>query len=152
MFQAIDNYILRNVSLTQAELDFFHSKFELKTYPKKTILLRQGQICNFEGFILSGCTRKYYIDENGFEVILQFGIENWWVSDIASFAEQKPARVFIETLEETTLLQINHENKNELFKQLPQLDRMFLLLLQKSYAVLEDRFFATIAKSAEARY
>ncbi|MFM2358013.1 MAG: hypothetical protein RLY16_5, partial [Bacteroidota bacterium] len=39
-----------------------------------------------------------------------------------------------------------------LFKQLPQLDRMFLLLLQKSYAVLEDRFFATIAKSAEARY
>jgi hypothetical protein len=39
--------------------------------------------CNFEAFVIKGCVRKYYIDANGFEVILQFAIENAWVSDIS---------------------------------------------------------------------
>jgi hypothetical protein len=40
-------------------------------------------MCNFEAFVIKGCVRKYYIDANGFEVILQFAIENAWVSDIS---------------------------------------------------------------------
>jgi hypothetical protein len=43
--------------------------------------------------------RKYY-DANGFEVILQFAIENAWVSDISFSIYEKPSRVYIETLED----------------------------------------------------
>jgi hypothetical protein len=49
---------------------------------KKTILVHEGEM-NFEAFVIKGCVRKYYIDANGFEVILQFAIENAWVSDIS---------------------------------------------------------------------
>jgi hypothetical protein len=42
---------------------------------------------------------KYYIDANGFEVILQFAIENAWVV-IFHIYEEKTSRVYIETLED----------------------------------------------------
>ena len=32
---------------------------------KKTILLQEGEICNFEAFIVKGCIKTYYIDKNG---------------------------------------------------------------------------------------
>jgi hypothetical protein len=39
-------------------------------------------MCNFEAF-MRGCARKYYIDANGVEVILQLAIENAWLGDIS---------------------------------------------------------------------
>lgn len=102
--------------------------------------------------MLKGCIKRYYIDQNGDETILQFAVEDWWISDIASFCEQIASRFYIETLEEAELLQINYQNKELLFKEVPQLERVFRLLVQRAYAVLENRFFTGITDSAEERY
>ena len=64
-----------------------------QSFPKKTVLLREGEICQFEGYIHKGCVRMYCLDDNGSEVTLLFAIEDWWISDIASFHEQKPSKV-----------------------------------------------------------
>jgi CRP-like cAMP-binding protein len=89
---------------------------EYKIVPKKTILLHEGEMCNFEAFVIKGCVRKYYIDANGFEVILQFAIENAWISDISfSIYEDKPSRVYIETLEDCEFFMFSPETKEALF-------------------------------------
>lgn len=152
MFQEIDKHISRCSSIRNHELAVFHSKLKQKTYKKKTLLLRQGEICRFEAYIVKGCVRKYYIDQSGNEVVLQFAVEDWWVSDIGSFAEQKPSNLFIETLEDTELLVIDHENKERLFQELPHLERVFRIMLQRAYTVLESRFYAAVSHSAESRY
>jgi hypothetical protein len=33
-----------------------------------------------------------------------FAVEDWWVSDLASFTHQKPADLFIQTVEEISSL------------------------------------------------
>ncbi len=152
MFSGLDQNLTHHIQLSPQELETVHSFFKHKTLKKKTFLLRQGQVCNFEAYLLKGCVKKYYIDQNGFEVILQFAVEDWWVSDIASFCEQAPSNLFIETLEETELLTIDHQGKEQLFKQLPQLERVFRLMVQRAYAVLENRFFTSISATAEERY
>lgn len=152
MFQEIDKHISRCSSIRNHELAVFHSRLKQKTYKKKTLLLRQGEICRFEAYIVKGCVRKYYIDQSGNEVVLQFAVEDWWVSDIGSFAEQKPSNLFIETLEDTELLVIDHENKERLFQELPHLERVFRIMLQRAYTVLESRFYAAVSHSAESRY
>lgn len=152
MFQEIDKHISRCSSIRNHELAVFHSRLKQKTYKKKTLLLRQGEICRFEAYIVKGCVRKYYIDQSGNEVVLQFAVEDWWVSDIGSFAEQKPSNLFIETLEDTELLVIDHENKEMLFQELPHLERVFRIMLQRAYTVLESRFYAAVSHSAESRY
>src|SRR4051812_27784539 len=100
MFETIDEYVSRCIRLEEAELALFHSYLRHRQIPKKTLLLREGEVCMFEAFILKGCIRSYFLDENGYETILQFAVEGWWVSDIASFSEGKPSRMNIETLED----------------------------------------------------
>lgn len=152
MYEAFDNNLSSCVSLSKEELDCMHGFFQHKIYRKKTMLLSDGQVCNFESYLVKGCVKKYYIDPNGDEVILQFAVEDWWVSDMVSFTEQVPSRLYIETLEETELLQITYQDKELLFKQIPKLERVFRLLVQRAYTVLENRFFTGITASAEERY
>ncbi|MEO5996104.1 MAG: Crp/Fnr family transcriptional regulator [Chitinophagaceae bacterium] len=152
MFDRINSYVYNCTILTQEEISFFNSLLECKTIPKKTILLHEGEVCNFEAFINKGCIRSYYLDENGFEVTLQFAIEDWWVSDIASFHEHRPSDMFIETLEDCELLMLSPQTKENLLEKVPKLERVFRLLVQRNLSVLQSRLFKTIATSAQEKY
>ena len=149
----INTNIGRYVSFDSKELDIFNSLLEYKTVPKKTILLHEGEMCNFEAFVIKGCVRKYYIDANGFEVILQFAIENAWISDISfSIYKKNPSRVYIETLEDCEFFLFNPQTKEELFSKASKFERAFRVLMQRSLAATQDCLFNTISKTATEKY
>ena len=152
MFESIDQFVAKYIALSGEELEFFHSLLRMKKMRKKQFLLQEGQVCDFEGFILKGCTRTYYLDKEGVETILLFAVEDWWVSDITSFAERKPSNLFIETVEDTELLTIDYAGKTRLFERVPAFERMFRLLVQRSLGVLQQRFYAAVSQTAEERY
>jgi CRP-like cAMP-binding protein len=140
------------VAFSTEELQIFNGLLKHKTFPKKTYLLRAGEICNFEGFIVKGSLRKYYIDDNGNEVIIQFGIENGWISDIASFSDQKPGNLFIESLEDTELLLLDPKSKESLLSQVPKFERFYRKLVEKNVSTMQNRLYFSIAKTAEQKY
>ncbi|MEO5681713.1 MAG: Crp/Fnr family transcriptional regulator [Chitinophagaceae bacterium] len=152
MFDSINSYLTRCSPVTGEELEYFDSLLEYKKVAKKTTLLHEGDICNFEAYIIKGCIRTYYIDEKGIEVTLQFAIEDWWVSDIASFHDHKPSSMFIETLEDCELFIINPSTKELLLSKIPKLERVFRLMVQRNLSVLQSRLFTTIATSAKDKY
>lgn len=153
MFAQIDRSISRYVAFSQEELEAFNSLLHYLRVPKKTILLREGEKCDFEAFVVKGCVRKYYIDENGHEVILQFAIEDAWVSDISfSIYEDKPSRIFIETLEDSEFLQFSPDTKEALFLKAPRFERAFRILLQRHLAITQNRLVNTISKTAMEKY
>lgn len=153
MYSQINKNISRYVTFEPEELKIFNALLEYKTVSKKTIMLHEGEMCNFEAFVIKGCVRKYYIDANGFEVILQFAIENAWVSDISfSIYEDEPSRVYIETLEDCTFFMFSPETKEELFVKAPKFERAFRILMQRSLAVTQNRLFNTISKTATEKY
>ncbi|NEU10138.1 Crp/Fnr family transcriptional regulator [Flavihumibacter sp. R14] len=152
MFSEIDRHISRCTPVSDEELQIFNSRLKHMSVKKKTMLLRQGEVCRFEAYIVKGCVKKYYIDQNGDQVILQFAVEDWWISDIGSFSEQRPSNLFIETLEDTELLTVDFESKEKLFREIPKLERAFRIMVQRAYSVLESRFYATVSHSAESRY
>lgn len=43
-----------------------------RKFRKKQFILREGDVCRFETFILKGCCRTYELDEKGQEYILRF--------------------------------------------------------------------------------
>jgi CRP-like cAMP-binding protein len=152
MFDAIDRFIAKYVSLNDEELAFFHSLLRTRKVKKKNFLLQEGEICDFEAFIIKGCIRSYYLDKEGVETILLFAVEDWWVSDITSFADRKPSNIFIETIEDSELLTIDFAGKARLLERLPAFERMYRLLVQRSLGVLQQRFYSTISETAEERY
>ncbi|HVS96100.1 MAG TPA: Crp/Fnr family transcriptional regulator [Puia sp.] len=152
MFTGIDQFVSKYITLSQTERDFFHSLLRHRIIRKKQFLLKEGEVCDFEAFILKGCIRSYYLDKEGVETILLFAVEEWWVSDIMSFSERRPSNLFIETVEDSELLTIDHAGKTLLFEEIPAFERMFRLLLQRALGVLQQRFYASVSQTAEERY
>lgn len=152
MFDAINTYVLKNVDLSADELSYFNGILEYKTIPKRTMLLQAGQVCNFEAYVIKGCIREYYIDSNGFEVTLQFAVEDWWVSDIASFQDQNISNMYIETLEDCELLVLSRQAKEDLLTTVPKLERMFRLMLQRHIGAIQNRLYKTISQTALEKY
>src|SRR4051812_38475616 len=132
MYDAINQYLSKCIALAPEDLAWFDGLLEYKKVPKKTVLLQEGEICRFEAYIIKGCIRTYYINEKGIEVTLQFAIEDWWVSDIASFHDHTPSNMFIETLEDCELLLLNPETKELALAKLPKLERVFRLMVQRN--------------------
>lgn len=130
----------------------FNEILEYRKVPKKTRLLAAGDICNFEAYVNKGCIREYIIDENGVEVTLQFAVEDWWVSDLASFQDQSPCSMYIETMEDCELLILTRDSKERLLNEVPKLERMFRLMLQRHLTVIQKRLFKTISTTAMEKY
>lgn len=152
MFQNIIKNISRFVTLTPEEEKIYEDLLTLQKFPKKTLLLREGEICQFEGFIKEGCVRTYYLDENGFEVTLLFAVEDWWITDIASFNNQTPSKIFIETLEDTEIYMLTPQTKEELLQKVPKFERAFRMLMQRYVVTLQNRLVNTISQPATDRY
>jgi CRP-like cAMP-binding protein len=152
MFEKINEYALRCMSFPESDLALFNTLLQYKKVGKKKFLLQEGEVCQFEAYILKGCIRTYFIDGTGTEVTLQFAIEDWWVSDITSFQYQTPSHVYIETLEDCELLILTPETKEQLLAQIPGFERMFRLMVQRNLAQTQERLFRTIATSAVEKY
>ncbi|WP_419870433.1 Crp/Fnr family transcriptional regulator [Chryseobacterium sp. CT-SW4] len=152
MFENIIKNISRFITLSADEEKFFTGLLTCQAIPKKNVLLREGEICQFEGYIQKGCVRVYYLDDNGFEVTILFAIEDWWISDIASFHEQKPSKLYMETLEDSEIYFLNPATKEKLLEAYPKFERVFRMLVQRSLSTLQNRLINTISKTATERY
>ena len=113
----------KHIQLNKAETLLLLSVLQSKKLKRRELLLRQGDICQTENFIVKGCLRVYTIDENGFEHIIMFGIEDWWISDLLSFLSGTKTIYFIDALEETELLQISKNNLEKLYREVPKFER-----------------------------
>ena len=151
-YSEIDAYVDRCIAITPEERSFFNSILEPKTIERKQHLLRAGEICRYEYYVISGCLRSYYLDEKGNEVNIMFPVEDWWLGDLVSFTYNIPSSLYIEAMEDSILWMINQENKELLFEKVPAFERMFRLMIQRSLAAIQNRLYATIAKTAEQRY
>jgi CRP-like cAMP-binding protein len=75
-FDLILQNVEKHIHLDKTETDFFISLFQHKTLKRKDYLLKQGDLCKTENFIIKGCLRTYTLDDNGLEHIVMFGIED----------------------------------------------------------------------------
>jgi CRP-like cAMP-binding protein len=144
--------IARHIQLTQEETDFFFSLLTYRTLKKKEFLLRQGDICKTENFIIQGCLRMYTIDESGMEHIVMFGVEGWWVSDLFSFFTNTTTEYYIDALEDTALWQISKEHLEQLYERVPKFERFFRILLQNAFIAQQKRINQNLSFTAEQRY
>ncbi|AFD05233.1 Crp/Fnr family transcriptional regulator [Solitalea canadensis] len=144
--------IAKHIKLDREETDFFVSLLHYKTLKRKEFLLRQGDICKAESFIVKGCLRTYTLDSDGFEHIISFGIEDWWKGDLYSFLTQTPSSYFIDALEDTVVLQISKENLDLLYERVPKFERFFRLLFQNAFIAQQNRINQNLSYPAEQRY
>ncbi len=152
MTELLKQNISNHISLTDNEMEEFCNLFQNKNIKKKSFLLREGEVCKFEGFVTKGIFRVYHIDKSGAEQILYFAIENWWITDIDSFTNEKPSQLFIEALEDSEVLLISKKDKEFAYVNFPKIEKLFRVMTQKTHVALQRRMIDNLSKTADQRY
>ena len=152
MFELIRKNIAKHIHLTDDEFDYFTSLIKTKRLRKKQFLLEEGEICNHECFVNSGCLRLYYLDDKGQEHIVQFAVLDWWIGDQFSFLTGQPSRYFIDALLESEVLLIEKTKLEELYIKIPKFERFFRIAFQNAFVAIQQRILAKLSDPAEKNY
>ena len=145
-------HIRKFVPISEDEAAVLESCTQVLQVKKKQQLLKEGQICTTNYFVIKGVLRLYALTDRGTEQIIQFAIDNWWLSDYMSFDKQTPSGFYIQAVEDTELLCLDRSTQEQLFKKVPQLESYFRIVFQRAYAASLVRIQYIFCLTKEDRY
>ena len=146
------DYIKQYIELTPEEESLLLSRIRIKKYLKNQFVVQNGNVCRYENFVLSGCLKTFYIDNEGQEHIVMFAIENWWTADLGSFVTQSPADLNVQCLENSELVQVHYNDLQQLYIDIPKLERFFRIIIQKAFVSAQKRIINNFSLPAMDRY
>jgi len=144
--------ISRHIDLDKEEVNVFLALITKKDVSKKTLILKEGQVCKYINFVNSGALRAFHIDKEGKEATIMFAVADWWVTDMFCFLNEKPAMMYIEAIEDSCIFQLSKANLETLYFKVPKFERFFRILMQNAYTREQLRVIENLSLSAEDRY
>ncbi|MBS1933440.1 MAG: Crp/Fnr family transcriptional regulator [Bacteroidetes bacterium] len=148
--------ILENISkhilLNEQESGYFISLLSYREVRKKELLLKEGQTCKHISYVHSGALRAYHLGNGQKESTIMFAIADWWVTDMYCFANQKPAMMHIEAIEDSCIFQLSKQKLDGLFMEIPKFEKYFRILMQNAYIREQLRVLQNLSMPAEERY
>jgi len=146
------NYLSKFISLTANEKKILIPFLKYRKYLKGQYIVQQGDICNYNSFVLQGCLRTYHVDERGHEHVVRFAIENWWTTDMGSFINNTPADYNVQCLENANVIQFTISTLNKIFDLIPKFESFFRIIIQNAFVASEKRIVRNFSLDARERY
>ncbi|MEY8779390.1 Crp/Fnr family transcriptional regulator [Allomuricauda sp. XS_ASV26] len=140
------------VDLTDAEWEQIAPHFEYRKLKKHQFLIQTGQPVECEFWIINGLVKSYAIDQKGNEHILQFGMEQYWVSDYFAFQHQLPATIFVDCIEDSEFFCLSLESRESICQQIPAIANFYRIKSNNGFINLQQRILSLLTLSAEERY
>lgn len=144
--------IAKHISLDKNEIDFFLSLLKPEEVSKKSVLLKEGQLCRDINFVHHGTLRAFYMVKEAKESTIMFAVADWWITDMYCFINQKPAMLTITAVEDSQLFRLRKEDLDRLYLQVPKFERFFRIIMQNAYIREQLRIIENLSLSAEERY
>jgi CRP-like cAMP-binding protein len=137
--------------LTQEMKERLQNITEIREYPKKTLLLKEGQTSHHACFVFKGLARAYYLHD-GREVTSRFMDEGFMITSWSSFYTRTPGYEFIETLEDTELGCMHYNDLQGLFRDVPEFNIVGRKLTEYYFFLSEQRTQMLRKHTAEEKY
>ena len=144
--------IHKHIDLSGPEMANLGSFFSIRGYQRKELLLSQGQVCKKLFFVEDGSLRAFNLNEEGKEATMMFAVQDWWITDMYCFANQKPAMLSLEALEDSRVAVLDFDSFELLLQRLPKFERFFRILFQNAYAREQLRVLDALSLTTEERY
>lgn len=152
MPQLLLQNIKNHVTLSTKEEEQIIAVLKYKKLRKKHFVLQEGEVQSQLVFVKEGCLRSYSIDDNGFEHILQFAPPGWWIADMESLIKNQPASLNIDAVDDSQIIFMSTIDLEKLYQSIPQLERSFRLLAERSLATYQHRLIDALSLPAKQRY
>jgi CRP-like cAMP-binding protein len=151
-FSSLLNHIAPNITLNDEEKELFISVLRIKKVKRKQMVEQPGFVSKYRSYVVEGALRAFFIGKDEQEHTIALAVEGWWIGDPASFLLQEPATLFVEAIEDSTIIQLSYEGEQLLLEKIPRFAR---LLMERSLwiaVILQRRIISHVSLSAEERY
>jgi CRP-like cAMP-binding protein len=152
MHERLFAHIKKYVILQPEDETWLQENLEYHEIKNKAFLLEAGQVCTANYFVIEGCIRMYLDTRQGAEQIIQFGIDNWWITDPMSLNLQQPSKYYLQAVEHSSILILKNTVQEDAFRNVPQLERYFRIIYERAYAASLTRIHYILNLSGEERY
>jgi CRP-like cAMP-binding protein len=144
-------YFSRIAPLSDAEAEAIAKSMVVKTFPKGTLLLKEGQISTEAYFVLEGYVRQYSMID-GEERTQRFFTEEEWVLSLQSFSQHVPANHFLVCAEDTTLVIGTEQRENDLYDRFPRFESISRKVMEKILVEQQEMVSSYQTDTPEERY
>jgi CRP-like cAMP-binding protein len=140
------------VTLTECEAIEVVSLFQTLTLNQNDFWVRAGETPQTIGFIVSGILRLYCADTKGNEFTKSFCAENSFVAAYSALLLKQPSHLFIQALEDATLLVADYSTYRSLSESHLSLQRLNCRIAEFLFIKKERREATLLLDDAKTRY
>jgi CRP-like cAMP-binding protein len=151
-FLAFKKHLDHFVSFTPREFEALLKYFAVRKIKKNRVLIRAGEDVSHTYWVKNGLLTSNYVDATGKEHIIQFAFENCWVTDQNAFYNKEKALYTITALEDSELLSISFDDREQLCADIHKMERFFRKKANDSFAKQQKRLLTYLSSDARQRY
>ncbi|WP_343686624.1 Crp/Fnr family transcriptional regulator [Chryseobacterium gleum] len=150
--EILKDHISKFTSLTDEQFDYVFGHFDLITLKKGQSLILEGDFVNHEYFVLEGCLKAFYLNDNMKMFILQFAMPTWWVTDFDALYNKTRATINVDCITNAAILSISNEDREKICKEIHQVEHFFRWRTNKGYVAAQKRLLSFMNNDAKFRY
>ncbi|WP_433630005.1 Crp/Fnr family transcriptional regulator [Chryseobacterium cucumeris] len=152
MQELLTSYINNRITVTDTEMETILSYFRPVQLKKNEMLLSNGQNSQRTFFVVNGCLRIFFINEEGQDSTRYFAFENQFATALTSFITSEPSEEFIEAVEDSEVYYISHKNFYHLLEIIPQWEKFYRIYLETAYVNNTKRLMSFLVQDALEKY
>lgn len=149
--QSFRNHLEKITPVTDEELEYILSHFKRKTLRKHQYVVQAGESVNDDHWVIKGCLKAYYIHE-GKDHIVQFAVEDWWITDYDAYFNQTKAKFNVNCMENCEVLSLSLINREKLCSELHKFEHFFRKKSNAGYVALQKRILSLLSSTPLERY
>ena len=152
MSAILKSQIEKITSLTEEEFQYVLSHFTLKKFKKHQFLIQENESVPNDFFVLKGCLKAYHLNSNGKENIIQFALQDWWITDYQSYFNETLASINLDCIENSEVLCLSLTNREKLCNEMHKMERFFRKKSNAGYVALQQRILSMLNENPKERY
>jgi CRP-like cAMP-binding protein len=152
MSSELKKHIEKITPLTDLEFDYILSHFTPKRLKKHQFLIQEGETVTNDYFVVKGLLKAYHIDHEGKEYIMQFAMEDWWITDYQAYFNHTKATLNIDCIEDAEVLCLSLHDRDKICADLHKIEHFFRRKSNSGYVALQRRILSMLNSNAKERY
>jgi CRP-like cAMP-binding protein len=150
--EILKGHISKTAPLTDEQFEYVFSHFKEESFKKGQVLIGEGAKVEKEYFILSGCLKAFFINDETKMYILQFSMPTWWTSDYNALYNKTRATINIDCITDAEVLSLSNSDREKLCKEIHAVEHFFRWRTNKGYIAVQKRLLSLMNNDAKVRY
>ena len=150
--EILREHIAKTASLTNEQFDYFYSRFTPQSYKKGQVIITEGARVENEFFVLEGCLKSFFINDDMKMFILQFAMPTWWASDYNALYSGTKATINVDCITDAEVLCLSSTDREQLCEEIHQVEHFFRWRTNKGYVASQKRLLSLMNNDAKHRY